>query len=664
MPPFPRDQIGRWLSRCACGAFWLLLTGAQANAGQIGDLTTLSLEQLLEVPVVGASKYEQNQRDVAASVSVITSREIEAFGWRTLDQALASLPGIHTTYDRQYAYLGTRGFGLPGDFNTRILLTIDGNRVNDAIFDQAYIGQDFPLDMRAVERIEFIPGPGGAVYGQNAMFGVVNVITRRGASVHGGELTLSTQHPQGAWDSRALWGERFANGVEAFAAGSVLSAHGRNLLVDFGKGGSSGIAAGLDGERDAQVFAGLTGGAWSFNISYGDRRKDDPLGTYLSDPLTPDQYQRDRHLLAQAEFQRSYANGARHLSARVFAGSARYTAPFTFEGEATEQTGASNWEGAETRILLTGRPGHKLLVGADYQANSRQDQSFNDFTTPANSADIPGAGWRAGVFAQDEWTLHPRLSATIGLRANSNDSIGNAWSPRAGLIWRTTHRTGWKLLYGRAHRAPNAFERDFSYVNQVANPALNGETIDTVEVVVDHRLGEDLTLRAALYQWTMRDLIVLGADPQTGTAQYQSGDLVHARGMEFSADKTWRSNARLRGSLSFQDVTDANELGLPNSPGVLGKLNLSAPLPGPRLELAYELQYDSGRSSLDGTALKGYALSNLNVRTSALPRHFELSVTVRNLFDAVFQTPGSRNNWQNALDQDGRSIRLTLSAAF
>lgn len=69
-----------------------------------------------------------------------------------------SLPGVYTTYDRQYAYLGSRGFGLPGDFNTRLLVTINGNRLNDPVYEGGPFGRQFPLDMDLVERIEFIPG--------------------------------------------------------------------------------------------------------------------------------------------------------------------------------------------------------------------------------------------------------------------------------------------------------------------------------------------------------------------------------------------------------------------------------------------------------------------------------------------------------------------------
>ena len=165
------------------------------------------------------------------SVSVITRSEIKAFGWRTLAEALASLPGIHTTYDRQYSYLGTRGFGLPGDLNTRILLTINGNRVNDVVYDQATIGRDFPLDLDLIERIEFIPGPGGAVYGQNAMFGVVNVVTRTGGGVDGTELAASYQSPQAAREGRATWGKMLDNGVDVLLSASGLQSPGRRPLL-------------------------------------------------------------------------------------------------------------------------------------------------------------------------------------------------------------------------------------------------------------------------------------------------------------------------------------------------------------------------------------------------------------------------------------------------
>jgi outer membrane receptor for ferrienterochelin and colicin len=89
----------------AASCVLLAAIGAQAGAA---DLDSLSMKQLMQIEVVGASKYGQKQDAVAAAVSVITRQEIIAFGWRTLDEALASLPGVYTTYDRQYSYLGMR----------------------------------------------------------------------------------------------------------------------------------------------------------------------------------------------------------------------------------------------------------------------------------------------------------------------------------------------------------------------------------------------------------------------------------------------------------------------------------------------------------------------------------------------------------------------------
>ena len=198
------------------------------------DLTSMSLESLLEVNVIGASKYEQKQSEVAAAVSVITRQEIRTFGWRTLEEALASLPGLSMTYDRQYSYFGARGFGLPGDFNTRALLTIDGNRVNDPIFDSAVIERAFPLDLDLVERIEFIPGPGGAVYGQNAMFGVINVVTRDGADLNGTELAFGVRHPQRETEARVSYGRKLENGLSLLLSVSGQRARGEDRFLEFG----------------------------------------------------------------------------------------------------------------------------------------------------------------------------------------------------------------------------------------------------------------------------------------------------------------------------------------------------------------------------------------------------------------------------------------------
>lgn len=341
--------------------FALALCALPAAATE-DTLTELSIEELMAVPVVGASRYEQKQSAVAAAVTVITRDEIRAFGWRTLDQALASLPGMYTTYDRQYTYLGVRGFGLPGDFVTRVLVTIDGVRVNEPLFDGAPIGRMLPLDMDLVERIEFIPGPGGAVYGQNAMFGVVNVITRKGATLDGGELSLGWRAPQSSREARVSWGKRLDNDLELMLSASVLRSDGDDLWMDFGDAGS-GRVRGLDGERDQDFNLTANHGAWSFALAHGDRRKDDPTGVYLSDPLNRGTFQSDRYTVAHLGW-RGALSDSLSLSARVFAGDYRYESTLIYDGLPYGYPAAAGWHGAELQLVSTTFAAHTLMLAA------------------------------------------------------------------------------------------------------------------------------------------------------------------------------------------------------------------------------------------------------------------------------------------------------------
>ena len=83
------------------------------------------------ISVFTASKYEQSITDAPARISIITAEEIKRYGHRTLIDVLNTLPGFQTSYDYSYSYVGTRGFGVPGDYNSRILVLLDGHRMNE-----------------------------------------------------------------------------------------------------------------------------------------------------------------------------------------------------------------------------------------------------------------------------------------------------------------------------------------------------------------------------------------------------------------------------------------------------------------------------------------------------------------------------------------------------
>jgi len=205
-----------------------LLLASAAGFAQAPDLSQASLEELMNIKVITASKYQQSSQSAPSLVTVVTADEIRKYGYRTLADILRSVGGFYVTYDRNYSYVGVRGFNRPGDYNTRILLLVNGHRMNDSIYELAYVGTEFPLDVDLIDRVEVIRGPSSSLYGTNAFFAVINVLIKSGAQVNGAELSTEL----GSFDSykgRVSYGKQFQR-FQVLLSGSYYSSSGQNLF--------------------------------------------------------------------------------------------------------------------------------------------------------------------------------------------------------------------------------------------------------------------------------------------------------------------------------------------------------------------------------------------------------------------------------------------------
>lgn len=179
----------------------------QGSPGQqpATDLSEVSLEQLGRIQVYTASNHLQSSGDAPSSVTVITANQIQEQGYRTLADILRTVRSFFVTYDRNYSSLGVRGFARPGDYNTRVLLLVDGHRLNDDVYDEAMIGTEFPIDIDLIERIEIVRGPVSSLYGSNALFAVINIITKQAKDLNGLEWSNRASCLQrGRWRIRPL----------------------------------------------------------------------------------------------------------------------------------------------------------------------------------------------------------------------------------------------------------------------------------------------------------------------------------------------------------------------------------------------------------------------------------------------------------------------------
>src|ERR1700720_4037648 len=153
------------------------------NKSDTRDLLDMSLEDLMSIEidsVYGASGFKQKVTEAPASVTIITSEEIQMYGYRTVADILRNVRGFYVTYDRNYSYLGVRGYGPSGDYNSRIAVLVDGHRLNDNIFDSGPVATEFPMDVDLIDRVEVIRGPNSSLYLASAFLGVINVVTKRG----------------------------------------------------------------------------------------------------------------------------------------------------------------------------------------------------------------------------------------------------------------------------------------------------------------------------------------------------------------------------------------------------------------------------------------------------------------------------------------------------
>jgi iron complex outermembrane receptor protein len=632
---------------------------------------------LFEEPdVTAAMKRPQRQREAPSAVTVVTSEEIRRLGYRTLGEALRGVRGFYVTGDRNYEYLGVRGFSLPGDYNDRILLLVDGHTYNDDIYQTAPIGYDFGIDLEAVERIEVIRGPGSALYGGNALFAVINVVTFDGATKPGVHALLETGS---FWRKRAQMtaGHVFENGLSLFASGAIIDLDGQNELYypDFADPSTNnGIAEEADGERALDFF--LKAKWHGFTLEGGINQRDKHIPTAAFSTLFNDNRTQTTDGRRFADL--SYANAltpALTLSARAYYDGYRYHGTYVYEGEdgvrtKNEDRAWSDWFGSEVRARWDAwEQRNSLTVGAEYAYHPAAHQQNFDHTPRADYLDDRREFGSWGLFAQDELRVTPYLTLVAGVRFDRFYDRDQQVTPRAAAIWSIGSATTVKLLYGQAFRPPNLYEQYYAYpgsgVATVVNDDLDAERISTYEGVLEQRLPRGALATFAFYHYDMRDVIasvrVAGEDSEP-TAQFDNGDTVRANGGELELRVPLPRGIALKSSYCLQRA-ETRTGRLSNSPQHLGNLTLLFPI-GWGLEGGAELVVVGPRDTRDGRRLETARILNLNLDYTSPVPGLGGSLGLYNVLDHTYPDPAAAEHVMDRIPHDGFTFRAQLKYAF
>lgn len=615
------------------------------------DPVDLPLDELLSTKISTAAKYDQQMSEVAASVTIISSEEIQRYGWTSFDELLSAIRGLYVTNDRNFSSLGVRGISRPTDSNKRLLVLIDGNPIGGT----ASTGNSLSLALHSIERVEFVRGPGSALYGTGAMFGVVNVITKKANELDGltGDLLVGSK---GRHQAALQFGKTFGSGVAVAASMNWNETNGGDLYYpEFDSAEmNNGVAQGLDFEDFGAAMATLTYGPLKVWGRTQTRKKGIPTGSYdiLFNELA---HTTNRSLILGADYTKSLGS-SKQFDLQTYWLRTSASGLYPYEDLGIESSKAVRY-GAEGRFRWDVRANQRLVLGSELSNSPTTEYSYavGDY-----QIDLTRPYTVASIYLQHEYQPFKTVSVVTGIRHDKYSHAKGSTNPRLAVIFTPTAKTSLKLLYGSAFRVASMYELE--YEDEVwgakKNEALAPERVHSLEAVVEQRLTADTFVVFSAYKLDVSKLIEPTVDPADSLVQFQN--VGAAKGHGFEAEMNMRRKAGLwaYASYSYQQTTEGGEW-MSNSPHHLLKGGISSN-PWARVHGGLEVSYESGRRTLQDTVTNAATLVHGTV-SAGIARRVRLSLSVRNLFDVEYANAVGPEFRQAAITQDGRTLALTMS---
>ena len=653
--PIRRASLG--LMACCAAA----LLGPAAGVGQVSgtavDIGGLELDGLLDPRVAAVSLHEELGSSAPASVFVLTGEDLRTHGYRTLAEALRSVPGLFTYSDGFYQYVGFRGVGLLVDYTVRTLVLVDGHALNNQLGQaENSFGPDLLVPLALVERIEVVKGPVGSVYGPAAFLGVVNVVTRNpaesqwavaaGASLAQGSVPATTASAVG---TLRAGGVSLAAGVEGTWTRGYTWTFPELASASDRPAPPGGRVSGADFADAEKAYLRASWSSLAFQAGCGRWYRGLPSAPYST--LIGDRRNHEETLncFGQVGFERE-VHRSLVLSGRLSHDWFEYGDRLAYEDPQPDgggdvgpfqDRGRDSWLTLNLQARWQVAPALLVTAGVTGDRHRTRLEAFAE-RLPTLEVD-PANGIGIGPIHKDFYTLNaylvpelqlgPSVTLHAGLTAYRHEIFGSRLTPRAAVVWRRTPGETLKAIYTEGFRAPSASEAFFDdELDYVPNLDLRPETAHHAELLWDRRLGSVASVYVSAYLAEYKGLIRVETIPRPDLA-----------GSPDPADPgDWRQQARNGGDFG----THGLEVG--------GRLRL-----GWRAEAfgGASLQYPRGDEPPNFASATG----NLALSSRALWRPLNLGLRAfyvgTRKKDAAALLPGQRSSV-------GPQLRLDASAAL
>lgn len=578
---------------------------ADATPTGNGDLSDLSIEELVNVPVTSVSGSAQPVGEAPAAIYVITSDDMVRAGIRSIPGALRLAPNLQVARLDAAGYgISARGFNQSSGTANKLLVLMDGRIVYTPLFSGVFWDEQNPI-IEDLDRIEVVSGPGGTLWGSNAVNGVINIVSR---DAHETQGLLATGGASSSGQSLGLrYGDYFAGG--AFRV--------------YGLGQRRAVG-------DPNEFRNLQGG---FRGDWGDA--DNTI------TLQGDAYHGDQDQLP-GQVSNTAINGGNLLG--------RWTRRFDDNSSFQIQAYADRAE----RAVASGIRAEVRSAAADAQ--------YNFSLTPTQDV-VVGAGVRVtrdhlrpgpgtafldpdertltaySAFVQDTVALSPTVDFIAGLKLEDNSYTGIEYMPSGRLAWRPSDNTLVWAAISRAVRTPSRFDRDL-HVTGLLNggPDFQSESVIAYELGYRAQPNDRFWYSVSAFYNVYDDLRTLEAtSPLVFPLEIRNGMHGDTYGLEtwgsYALTEFWRVNAGL--SLLEKDLSldagSADVLGVSlagNDPKVQATLRSLVDL-NPRTQFDVALRYVS---ELPDPKVPAYVAVDMRLGYR-LSDHFEISLAGYNLFD-------------------------------
>jgi iron complex outermembrane receptor protein len=574
---------GRWSAL----AVPLWLSAAAAAPGQSSPAPQLTLFEDEAISVTVATRSEIELRRAPGSVDVLTAREIRESGARTVPELLRLLPGVHVRWNPMVQTIDVRGFG-ENPFTSRVLLLIDGIPYNS--WEKGGFVPHPSLDFfepQNIKRIELVRGPGSALYGENAFWGVINIVTLGGEDLRGGAVELHAGD-RDTRSARVAFGDKLRGGTLFGSLRRLDTRYPLEFWLENGGGETRvesaflkaewrGVRASwyayrdtLDGFDERFELPGLP-----FPLHFASARE---IGQRVD--IAALQYDTPPGATGRVRFGSTVSSARREGSHCGACHAVGERSDFRSTGE---DHGSQLF--ADARVGIALRAGHELLLGAEVR-ELELGEHREELLDP-DAAGLPGSlsYSKPAAYVQDQISLFDdRLRITAGVRWDgSADTFDSRLSPRLSVVAAPAERVVARLSWGTAYRPPTFSERyqDTGFFHGAAgplvltfarfrpSPALEPEEVESLEAGLDWRPRPALAASLRLFRSELDDFLVFVPtflpDGSVDLAYENHPDRATLTGGE--VELRWQPRAGLRQTLSWSFLDHAQEGGRTDSAG-------------------------------------------------------------------------------------------------